>query len=197
LTGKSSYELPPDKCGRPGVGERESPVRRTAFAAIVAIFPLMLGCASPGISLYIDDMYHGRQMLVDGAYGKALVLFVSASENQKSAAALAFAGVTYYKMGEIQRADDYLTRAQAISAGSDARWLILGYRSLVFFKEGRGMEGLQALKEYRDLYRSLEPQSKSLAELDQMVDSGLVDAERLDLHLDQQVKTRYIDYNQL
>jgi|WetSurMetagenome_2_1015567.scaffolds.fasta_scaffold696526_1 hypothetical protein len=172
-------------------------MRRGAPAAIAAIFALMFGCASPGTSLYVDDMYHGRQMLLDRDYGKALELFIAAGQNRKSAAALAYAGVACYYMRDIQRADDYLTRAQALSAGSDARWLILGYRSLVLFKEGRGIEGLEMLKEYRDLYQSLEPESKSLSELDQMVDSGLVNVEYLELHMDQQVQTRYVDYDRM
>jgi hypothetical protein len=37
----------------------------------------------------------------------------------------------------------------------------------------------------------------SFGAADQMVASGLVDVEYLELHLDQQVKTRYIDYNRM
>jgi tetratricopeptide (TPR) repeat protein len=180
-------------------GKDDSMKTRIVVVSAMIVFALMTGCATTGLSLsaYIDDMYQGREMLMDRNYPKALELFISANQRQPSAAALGFAGATCYRMGEIRRADDYLTMALAISEGSDAVWLILGYKSLVLIQQGREIEGLQALRVYTDLYKSLEPQSQSIADLEEMLASGRINIPYLEVLLDQEVQKRFIDYNKL
>jgi tetratricopeptide (TPR) repeat protein len=174
---------------------------RRLIATSVILLALLAGCVTSGpsksMSLYIDDMYEGRKALMAREYQKALDLFLSANQRQASAAALGFAGATCYRMGDIRRADEYLTRAWRLNKNSDAVWLILGYRSLVLMQEGRDAEGLEMLSAYADIYKFLEPQSASIGDLQQMLNSGHINVPYVEVLLDQEVQQRYVDYNKL
>lgn len=166
---------------------------------VILIFCVLVtaGCATSQLSGYINDMYDGRKMLMNREYQKALNLFLRANQQQSSAAALAFAGVASYRMGDIEAAEQYLNRAQVINPETDAKWLVLGYKSLVLLRQGYQAEGLLCLRAYIDVYSNLEPASHSLADLREMVGSGPVNLQYLEVLLDRQVRERYVNYNKL
>ena len=188
--------------------------KRGFLASMTVLLALLLGCAS-SLSIYIDNMYWGRNLLREGQYQKALERFLVANQHQPAAVALAFAGVASYKMGDLQRADGYLTTAQAIGERSDAYFVIVGYKALILFSEGKRSEGLTELNAYIAACRNLQPispgmkdaefnvmygrspPSASLKSVELIAASGQIDTRQLERLIDQQMNESEIVYNKL
>ncbi len=188
--------------------------RRRLIVLVSVVVVLLFGCVS-SLSIYIDNMYWGRNLLRQGQYEKARERFLVANQYQPAAVALAFAGVASYKIGDLQGAGQYLTTALAIGGQTDAYFVIFGYRALVLFSEGKRSEGLSELNAYIAICRNVQPispslkdtefnivngrypQSESLKSVEAMAASGRIDIRLLERLIDQQISETEIVYNRL
>ncbi|HUJ89214.1 MAG TPA: hypothetical protein VLX12_03390 [Syntrophorhabdales bacterium] len=188
--------------------------KRGFRASMTVVVALLLGCTS-SLSTYIDNMYWGRNLLRDGQYQKALERFLVANTYQSAPVALAFAGVASYKMGDLQRADGYLTPAQLIGERSDAYFVIVGYKALILFAEGKRGEGLAELDLYIAACKKVQPISPSMKDVEfnithgryppsaslksvvAMASSGQIDVRLLEQLIDQQMNESEIVYSKL
>ncbi len=124
----------------------------------VCIMVGLLACScSTSWDMYAEDMFHGKRLLRDQEYAGARADFVKAAEVQKWPSAYAFAATASYKMGDLASAERYATEAERLDLnGKDYSYVrTLGYKSLIFLKEGRENEGLEALKQYAQVLRSI------------------------------------------
>ena len=181
---------------------------------MTVVVGLLLGCTSP-LSTYINNMYWGRNLLRQGQYQKARERFLVANSYQPAAAAFAFAGVASYKMGDLEEADRYLTIAKQMGGRTDASFLILGYRALTYFAEGREREGFMDLNGYIAACRNVRPispsmkdmefnimygrypPSESLRSVEAMALSRQIDIRSLEQLIDQQINETEIVYSNL
>ncbi len=149
---------------------------------VIGIALLSFSCSTPW-SVYSDDMFHGKRLLQEDEYAEARADFVRAAEAQKWPAAYAFAATASYKMGDLPAAERYIAEAERLD-GRDYSYLrVLGYKSLIFLKEGKEGEGRQVLERYANLLRSasspkgatsirvwMKQQNTDLPALEKMID---------------------------
>ncbi len=164
---------------------------------LVAVSLLVLGCQSPPFSRFIDDMYQGRADLGQRKYSSALASFQEANRIAPSAGALAFAAIASYKMNDIPLADSYLLQAQGLNPDQIVTCIILGYQSLVRFRQGNQFGGRQELASYIAAYKNLQPESTGIRAVELAVTSDGVDVYWLELTIDEQISKLPVDYDKM
>ncbi|MGD0236118.1 MAG: hypothetical protein ABSC55_16485 [Syntrophorhabdales bacterium] len=115
---------------------------------------LSVSCSTPW-STYSDDMFHGKRLLRDEEYGEARADFLKAAEAQKWPSAYALAATASYKMGDLASAEQYIMEAERLDGKDYSYVRVLGYKALILLKEGKEMEGREALQRYAQTLRSI------------------------------------------
>ena len=165
---------------------------------MMAISLLVLGCAvtSP-LSNFADYMHHGNELLTEKKYPAALESFQEANRMRSSSGALAFAAMAAYKLNDIPLADSYLTQAQALNPDDVVICIILGYRSLVRFKQGDEARGRRELATYITAYKNLLPGSTIIRDAEFIAASTRVDTKRLEESIDRQIDELPVNYDKM
>jgi len=168
------------------------------FLSVMAVSLLVLGCATTSpLSSFADSMYRGSRLLMEGKFPAALESFQEANRMRPSAGALAFAAMAAYKMNDIPLADNYLTQAQALNPDDVVVCIILGYRSLVRFRQGDEARGRRELATYITAYKNLLPGSASIRDAEFLAASGSIDTRRLQESIDRQIDELPINYDKM
>ncbi|MCG6534420.1 MAG: hypothetical protein L7F78_06955 [Syntrophales bacterium LBB04] len=123
-------------------------------AVIIAAGVLTLSC-STSWNMYAEDMFHGKRLLQNQEYAEARTDFLKAAEAQRWPSAYAFAATASYKMGDVESAERYVMEAERLDGRDYSYVRTLGYKSLIFLKEGKENEGMDALKRYAQVLRAI------------------------------------------
>lgn len=166
-----------------------------AWPLVLAVLA-SVSCSSSGFDAYRTHMFQGMQLYGDRDYGLARSSFMRASEVQRTPSSLAWSAASSYKMGDLETAEQLIREAQAADGQSVSSLRILGYRALILLQKKKSSEGLQALKEYLELYERLDP-LMSVREIKRMVGTGNIDLARLETLIDEQVGQYESDIDQL
>jgi tetratricopeptide (TPR) repeat protein len=141
-------------------------------------------------------MFRGRQLMSDGDYKPALEDFMKAATAMPAEPyPYAFAATASYKRGDIDAASRYIQEAAGRDVQGDARVRILGYKALIFLKQGREREGLQALGDYIRAYER-EYGPPNVREVRNVWQSGRVDIPALQQLLDEEIRVYESDIEQ-
>jgi tetratricopeptide (TPR) repeat protein len=129
-------------------------------------------------------MFTGKKLLQEKEYEKAKEQFVQASNVQQDSASLALLGTTYYKMGDLDKAERTIREAERIDKNSDYSLRILGYKSLILLKQNKP-EGFNALRQYVD-YLKLLGLPFEMYEIEMMIGKNTVDFAVLNSKIEEQ-----------
>ena len=173
-------------------------MERTGSVALVSIMVslLLLSCSSTPFSRYRYEMFQGRQFYEDTDYVSARAAFLRASADERTAASLAWAAVACYRMNELDLAERLINEARSVDRDGVPSLRIRGYKALILLSAGRTREGLEALRDYVDLYRRLDP-LMTVGEVDRMARGGQIDLKRLDHLIGEQVDQYENDIQQV
>jgi tetratricopeptide (TPR) repeat protein len=158
-------------------------MRNIVCCAVIVTSLLTLSC-STSYNTYAQNMFHGKRLLQNEEYREARADFVKAAEAQGWPSAYAFAATASYKIGDLASAERYIMEAERRD-GEDYSYLrTIGYKSLILLREGREIEGMDALKRYAELLRAVSSprgarqvdiwsrqQPRDLSALERMVDA--------------------------
>lgn len=157
-------------------------MKRLLLCELMILALLALAC-SPTWNIYADNMFKGKRLLREEEYAQARDDFLKAAETQKWPAAYAFAATASYKMGDLTGAERYVMEAERLDGGTFYYLRIIGYKALIFLKQGKEKEGLETLQYYAQLLRSVSSpvgarqvealakrQPVDLAELEKLID---------------------------
>jgi len=155
---------------------------------------LLISCSTAYMA-YRQDMFDGTNLLRQGEYEKARAYFTKALTEQRDARALAFAATASYKLNDLTAAESYLTEAENIKQPGVSYLRIAGYKALTLLKENKKAEGMQALKEYIDVYGKVHPMG-SIETVEKMWKKDKVDMAELEKLIDRHVTTYEYDVAQ-
>jgi tetratricopeptide (TPR) repeat protein len=129
-------------------------MKKVLWFVVIGAGLLTLSC-STSYDMYAQNMFHGKRLLQNQEYAEARIDFVKAAEGQRWPSAYAFAATASYKMGDLASAERYIMEAERLD-GRDYSYLrTMGYKSLILLKEGKENEGMEALKRYSQVLRSV------------------------------------------
>jgi hypothetical protein len=162
-------------------------MKRLSILGIMIVLFAAAACSTTYV-VYKDDLYEGRNLLNQEEYGKARDLFVKASTEEKRAAPFALAATASYKMNDLPAAERFIGEAEKAEGRSFIYLRIAGYKALVFFKEGRKSDGLEALRKYTEYYSHVYP-LMTIEQVRDMAKTGDVKLPVLERLVDEQVTT--------
>jgi tetratricopeptide (TPR) repeat protein len=161
-------------------------MRKTIYTIIAALIcALPLYSCSTTYTLYSDNIYRGKQLLLDKEYRAAEKHFKEAMNNIRDAVSLTFLTVAEYKIGNLEGAGKLIE--EAAKEKPDILYLVrtFGYRAIIFMNRDKA-QGIAALKDYIDRYEHLYP-LESIGELEGMVRKGDIDKERMEKIIEEQI----------
>jgi tetratricopeptide (TPR) repeat protein len=129
-------------------------------------------------------MFIGKEYLKEKKYDKAKEFFLQASITQRDSPSLAFLGAAYYKMGDVANAERTIKEAEEIDKDSYYILRILGYKSLIMFKQNKP-EGFNALTRYVK-YVKQSQLPMEMDEFERMIEKNTVDLTVLDTKIEEQ-----------
>lgn len=163
---------------------------------LIVVLLFLSSCSSTHFTRYSKDMFEGRQFYGITDYASARSSFLRASLEDRTPMSLAWAAASSYRMGDREAAERLVREAQAVDSGSISSLRIHGYKALILLGADRKQEGIEALREYVDIYGRFDPLT-SIEEVKRMAASGNIDLPRLQLLIDEQVCSYESDMEQL
>jgi tetratricopeptide (TPR) repeat protein len=167
---------------------------RCTDAILVLSLIFLAACAgSPGFTAYRTNLMNGANSLLAGNNASALPQFLAANQaDPTQEMPLALAGQTAYRLGDLDRASQYLARAWTIigDSQSPASVIVKGYQALIAFKQERRQEGLERLKEYVQFYKNSYP-DLTYETVQQMSQSGDINLPQLEQLINEEMN-RYV-----
>jgi uncharacterized protein HemY len=163
-------------------------MKKMFLLGLLACVVSLSGCSSmQQYRTYQTDIFKGKQLMGSGDYKPALEDFMKAAEAMPAEPySYAFAATVSYKMDDIEAASRYIQEAARLDKQGDARIRILGYKVLIFLKQGKEKEGLQALGDYIQTYEK-EYAPQNVREVRNMWRSNRVDLSALQQLLDEEI----------
>ncbi|HEX2965406.1 MAG TPA: hypothetical protein VHO84_06455 [Syntrophorhabdaceae bacterium] len=152
---------------------------------LVSAILFLYGCGTAGM-MYNNDIFAGKRKLQLKEYQDALAFFVHAAQVSPDSVAYAYAATAAFKLGDYQNAGQYLDQAQKLNGRSIAHLRIAGYRALILLKPETTPDGLEALRNYIDVYERSEP-LMSINQVRSMWKSAQVDYPFLERLMDEQI----------
>jgi len=158
-------------------------------AAILSV--ILLGCSTTGM-VYNENMNDGKKMLKGNHPQEALEHFTLATQMSPDADAYSYAAIAAFKVGDLDRAAQYLKEAEKRGGRSFAYLRIAGYKALIALKPGTAKAGLDTLRDYIEVYRHSD-YLMSIEDVEYMWRSGKIDFPVLEKLIDEQITTYYND----
>jgi hypothetical protein len=169
-------------------------MRKLLILNAIIVFAVAAACSTT-YQVYRNDLFEGRNLLNQGDYGKARDVFVKASTEEKRAAPFALAATASYKMNDLPAAESLISEAEKMEGKAFFYLRITGFKALIYFKENRKGEGLDALNKYLEYYRHLYP-LMNIEDVEAMAKSGDIKLPELERLLDEQITTYERDVTQ-
>ncbi|MBA4390955.1 MAG: hypothetical protein C0399_08455 [Syntrophus sp. (in: bacteria)] len=162
-------------------------MRKTIYTVIVVLFLcLSMYSCSTMYALYNDNIYRGKQLLLDKEYTAAEKHFQQAMNSLRDAVSLTFLAVAEYKMGNLEAAGKLIEEAAKEKPDTLYQIRTFGYRAIILTKLDK-IHGMMALKDYINRYENLYP-LESIGELKGMVQKGNIDAEQMEKTIEEQIE---------
>jgi tetratricopeptide (TPR) repeat protein len=131
--------------------------KKIRFTAILAALCVVaLGCSQANMRAR-NDMHQGKGALDDGNFVVAEELFARAAQAQPSGAAYAFAATAAYNANDLQNAVNFIEAAARFKSASDVYPRIQAYKALIFFRQGRYAEAMDAIDAYLAIGKTYYP----------------------------------------
>lgn len=156
---------------------------------------LLFSCSGSFMN-YRRDIFEGKQLYGSSDYASARSSFLRASQEERTPESLAWAATSSYKMNDLGSAERLVRDAQFIDYNSFSSLRIRGYKALILLAENRKPEGIQALREYLDLYERLDP-LMNVRDVERMAQTGDINLPVLERLIDEQVGQYESDIEQL
>ena len=160
-------------------------MKKVLWCVPVIVALLSLSCSTQW-NIYADNMFHGKRLLREEDYANARIDFVKAAEAQKWPSAYAFAATASYKMGDLASAEGYVMEAQRLDGKDYSYVRVLGYKALIFLKEGKEKEGREVLQQYAQVLRSISS-PMGARQIEVWMKQQYMDLPALEKLIDQQV----------
>jgi hypothetical protein len=160
-------------------------MKKVLWCVPVVVALLSLSC-SPQWNMYADNMFHGKRLLREDDYANARADFVKAAETQKWPSAYAFAATASYKMGDLASAERYVMEAERLDGKDYSYVRVLGYKALIFLKEGKEKEGREVLQQYAQILRYISSPTGA-RQIEVWMKQQYMDLPALEKLIDQQV----------
>ncbi len=162
-------------------------MRKTIYSVIATLFLcLLLNACSTTYSLYNENIFKGKQLLLNKDYTAAEKHFKEATNNLRDAVSLTFLAVAEYKMGHLEDARKLIE--EAAKEKPDILYFVrtFGYRAMIITRLDR-TQGISALKDYIDRYEHVYP-LESIRDLQVMVRKGDIDKDRMERIIEEQIE---------
>ena len=169
-------------------------MRKILSIVLLASCATLLSCSTPYYT-YKQEMFQGRRLLNSEEYAQARDEFVKAARTMPDSYSNAFAATASYKLDDIASAERFIQEAAKLNGKGYSYLRILAYRALIFLKEDRQKEALDALRDYLAAYQNEYPLASSLR-VEAMVRTGNVNLSLLEALLDEQLRTYESDMDQ-
>lgn len=171
---------------------------KKALLLVLVVFAAgVLGCSSmQQYNTYQNNMWNSKKMLDNADYKQALEGFVSAAKAMpKEPDPYAYAATASYKLNNVEAASGYIQDAVQLNKNTDAYVRILGYKALIYLRQGKQKEGMDALNDYIQNYEKLYA-ARNVREIKAMWRSNKIDVPALEQYLDEEITTFESDMEQ-
>ncbi len=163
-------------------------------ATLAALCVIAFGCSQVNMRAR-SDMHEGKRALDDGNFVVAEDLFSRAAQLEPSAAAYAFAATAAYNANDLQDAAGFIDAASRFKSTSDVYPRILAYKALIFFRQGRYAEAMEAINAYLAIGKSYYP-IRNADTIRRMTAASPIDLVYLQALLEYDVRRYESDINQ-
>lgn len=160
-----------------------------SFGLLLGLALLLVNCSTfSSYSAYSESMFQGKQLLRTGNYPLAKREFLKAAQSSRDAESLSFAATAAYKAQDTAEAARLIAEAEKAAGPKNSSLRVEGYKTLIYFSEGKNEAGFRSLNGYLQLYDTLYPM-ESIREVRRMHETRRVNVERLEVLMDQQIVT--------
>ena len=160
-------------------------IRALFSAALLSV--VLLGCSTTG-TVYNENMEQGKRMLKKNQFQEALDHFKLAVQISPDVDAYSYAAIAAFKIGDLDHATQHLKEAEKRDGRSSAYLRIAGYEALIALKPGTTKAGLDALRNYIEVYRHSDP-LMNIEDVEDMWRSGKIDFPILEKLMNEQITT--------
>ena len=163
-------------------------MRKLLLPGMLVLVLAVSGCASiKQYDTYRKDMWNGKKLLGDGEYKPALEGFLNAAKAMPDQPEpYAFAATASFKMNDVDAASGYIQEAVKLNRPNDTYIRILGYKALIFLKQGKQKEGMDALADYIQTYQK-EYAPQNVREVRSMWRTKNIDPSALQQLIDEEI----------
>ncbi|OPY80081.1 MAG: hypothetical protein A4E65_01608 [Syntrophorhabdus sp. PtaU1.Bin153] len=141
-------------------------------------------CSSTYLA-YGRGMFDGKAALQRGDYDDARRYFETAYQNEKGPVPLTYLAIVEYRTNNLEKAERLIREAEVMEGHGYYYLRTLGYKALILLQRDRD-EGLEALGRYVAAYGQADPLT-TINDLEDMLESGEIDMERLEILIEEQV----------
>lgn len=156
----------------------------SGIGIIIIVSVFLLSCTT--YAVYSKNFLAGKDYFNAGRYDEARKFFDDAAKVESDAAVLTYLAATAYKKGQFEDAAALIGRAEKSSPDRLTYLRMYGYKALIFLQVDNTL-GMKALDDYIKRYGFDYPLD-SLEEIKAMKQSGVIDKERLEFLIDEEVE---------
>jgi len=163
-----------------------SKIIKKPFLLIIVVFTLSSCATFQRFNMYGENIFSGKDAFQQKEYEKARAFFEQATGLSRDSVALALLAATYYKLNNIEKAEQLILEAERIEKSRYNSLRVAGYKALIMLKKNPD-EGLVFLNSYVNLYNNCCDPLTTIRDVRRACEKKEVDIKKLEALIDEQI----------